>query len=307
MLSFRVISRVPAYRRRVIAIAAAAALGASVAVAASGADAAGASAAAGKPLYQNAHASPAARAADLAGRMTLTEQIGQMVQIQVGKLYGDCSGYNAGPLNATCAHQVLVTDGAGSILSGGGDLPGQGAYPNTPQTWADQINALEKYSIDNTRLHIPIVYGADVVHGENDVVGTTLFPQQIGLGASFDTPLVRQVQTSASQAAAATNVRWAFAPVADVDTNSRWGRYYEPFGEDPTLNGTLAAAAVDGLQSTGMVASSVKHFAGYGGAAAAWTARPPTSRCAPSPKTSCPPTRRRSRPGRCRSWSIPGR
>src|SRR5712691_3619312 len=250
MLSFKGFRPRRARRRATVAVAAAAALGASAIVAVTSASAAGAS----TPLYLNAHASPQARAADLAGRMTLAEQIGQMVQIQVGKLYGDCSGYNAGPLNATCEQQVLVTDGAGSILSGGGDVPGEGAFPNTPQTWADQINALEKYSIDNTRLHIPIIYGADVVHGHNDIVGTTLFPQQIGLGASFDPQLVTDVQDSASQAAAATNVRWAFAPVADVDTNSRWGRYYEPFGEDPTLNGTLAAAAVHGLQSSGIVA-----------------------------------------------------
>ena len=160
-------------------------------------------ASASPPLYANSHASPRARAADLAGRMTLAEQIGQMVQIQVGKIYGDCSGYNAGPLNDSCANQVLAVDGAGSILSGGGDLPGQGAFPNTPQTWADQVNALEKYSIDHTRLHIPIIYGADVVHGENDIVGTTLFPQQIGLGASFDPALVTDVQDSASRASAA--------------------------------------------------------------------------------------------------------
>jgi beta-glucosidase len=159
---------------------------------------------------------------------------------------------------------VLANDNVGSILSGGGDVPGEGYYPNTPQTWADQINALEKYSIDHTRLHIPIVYGADVVHGHNDVVNATLFPHQIGLGSSFDTTLVRQVQTSASRASAATNVRWAFAPVADVDTNTRWGRYYESFGEDPILDGTLAGSAVRGLQSTGIVAATVKHFAGYG-------------------------------------------
>lgn len=247
--------------RAVATVVAATALGASAVVALTGA--AGASSG---PLYLDSQASPQARASDLVGRMTLAEQIGQMVQIQVGTLYGNCSGYNAGALNLACAHQDLVTDGAGSVLSGGGDVPGEGQYANTPQTWAEQINALEKYSIDNTRLHIPIVYGADVVHGENDIVGTTLFPQQIGLGATFDPQLVTSVQDSASKASAATNVRWAFAPVADVDTNSRWGRYYEPFGEDPTLNGTLAAAAVNGLQSTGTVASTVKHFAGYGAA-----------------------------------------
>ncbi len=248
----------PRRRRRVIVSAGAVvALAAAVLVSAENADAAG-------PLYRDPHASPQARAADLANRMTVAEQIGQMVQIQVGKLYGDCGGYTPGPINAACEHQVLAVDGAGSILSGGGDVPGAGSLPNTPQTWAEQINALEKYSIDNTRLHIPIIYGADVVHGHNDVLGTTLFPHQIGLGSSFDPALVAAAQTSASNAAAATNVRWAFAPVADVDTNSRWGRYYESFGEDPVLDGTMAASAVTGLQSSGIVTATVKHFAGYG-------------------------------------------
>ena len=225
---------------------------------------AAAGSAASPALYLDRHASPAARAGDLVGRLSLDEQLGQLVQIQVGKLYGDCGGYTPGPLNPGCAQDVLAKDLAGSILSGGGDVPGAGYYPNTPQTWATQINALQKYAIQHSPHHIPIVYGADVVHGHNDVVGTTLFPQQIGLGASFDADLVRRVQVSAGRAAAATNVRWAFAPVADVDTNSRWGRYYESFGEDPTLDGTLAAAAVRGLQATGRVAATVKHFAGYG-------------------------------------------
>jgi beta-glucosidase len=231
---------------------------------AGGALASAASSSASTPLYENPHASPDARAADLVRHLSLDEQIGQMVQIQVGHLYGDCSGYNAGPLNASCAKQVLDTDAVGSILSGGGDVPGAGFYPNTPKTWATQINAMEKYAIDHSKHHIPIIYGADVVHGHNDVIGTTLFPQQIGLGSSFDPALVKSVQKSAGKASAATNVRWAFAPVADVDTNSRWGRYYESFGEDPVLDGAMAGAAVQGLQSAPTVASTVKHFAGYG-------------------------------------------
>jgi beta-glucosidase len=226
--------------------------------------AAASSSGAATPLYKSPQASPEARAADLVKHLSLSEQIGQMVQIQVGELYGNCSGYNAGPLNPQCAQQVMGNDLVGSILSGGGDVPGEGYYPNTPETWATQINALEKYAIDHTPHHIPIIYGADVVHGHNDIVGTTLFPHQIGLGSSFDPALVTSVQESAGQASAATNVRWAFAPVADVDTNSRWGRYYESFGEDPVLDGTLAGAAVTGLQTTGTVASTVKHFAGYG-------------------------------------------
>jgi len=216
-----------------------------------------ASSAASPALYLDSHASPSARAGDLVARLSLDEQLGQLVQIQVGKLYGDCGGYTPGPLNAGCAQDVLAKDLVGSILSGGGDVPGAGHFPNTPQTWATQINALQKYAIQNSPHHIPIVYGADVVHGHNDIVGTTLFPQEIGLGSTFDTDLVRRVQVSAGRAALATNVRWAFAPVADVATNSRWGRYYESFGEDPTLDGTLAAAAVRGLQATGKVAATV--------------------------------------------------
>jgi len=222
-----------------------------------------ASSAASPAVYLDRHAAPGARAADLAGRLSLDEQLGQLVQIQVGKLYGDCGGYTPGPLNAGCAQDVLAKDLVGSILSGGGDVPGAGHFPNTPQTWATQINTLQKYAIQHSPHHIPIVYGADVVHGHNDIVGTTLFPQQIGLGSSFDAGLVRKIQVSAGRAALATNVRWAFSPVADVDTNSRWGRYYESFGEDPTLDGTLAAASVRGLQANGRVAASVKHFAGY--------------------------------------------
>lgn len=241
-----------------------AAVGLAVAALAAGGLAGAAGSQASPSLYQDPNASPRSRALDLVSQMSLAEQIGQMVQIQVGHLYGDCSGYNPGPLNQSCEQQVLGADDVGSILSGGGDVPGEGYYPNTPKTWATQINAIERYAIANTPHHIPVIYGADVVHGHNDVVGTTLFPHEIGLGSTWDPALVRQVQASASHTAAATNVRWAFAPVADVDTNSRWGRYYESFGEDPHLDGAMSAAAVRGLQTSPKVAATVKHFAGYG-------------------------------------------
>src|SRR5690349_12904128 len=78
------------------------------------------------PLYQDRHAPASARAADLVKHLSLDEQLGQLVQIQVGKLYGDCGGYTPGPLNNGCAQDVLATDLAGSILSGGGDVPGAG-------------------------------------------------------------------------------------------------------------------------------------------------------------------------------------
>lgn len=222
----------------------------------------GSSAAASGPRYLNRHASPTARAADLVHRMTLDQQIGQMTQIEVDKIVGDCN-YGPGSLNQACAKKVLGDDAVGSILSGGGSPPTEDQAKNSPKDWANAINAIVKYSIKHNPLHIPVIYGADVVHGHSNVVGDTLFPQEIGFGASWDPGLVTAAQESAARAADATNVRWAFSPVSGVDTDTRWGRYYESFSEDTTLAGTLAAASVRGLQHSGSVAASVKHFAGY--------------------------------------------
>jgi beta-glucosidase len=226
----------------------------------------GSATAAGQPVYLDAHAATPARVADLLGRMTLAEKIGQMTQIEVGRIVGNCAD-GPGPFNQTCAQRVLGDDAVGSIISGGGTPPsGDITNADTPQDWANSVNGIVKYSIDHNPLHIPVIYGSDVVHGHNNVLGDTMFPAQIGMGATYDTPLERADQVSAGKAALATNVRWGFGPVADVDRDTRWGRYYESFGEDPTLTGAMESAGVTGLQSSGRVAASVKHFAGYGGA-----------------------------------------
>jgi beta-glucosidase len=219
-----------------------------------------------QPLYLNQQASNQARANDLVGRMTLAEKIGQMTQIEVSQIVGNCN-YGAGPLNPTCAQNVLGNLAVGSILSGGGSPPTEDINgADTPADWANAINSIQQYAIAHNPLHIPITYGADVVHGHSNVVGDTIFPAQIGMGASYDTNLEKQAEASAGAAAAATNVRWGFGPVADVDMDTRWGRYNESFGEDPTLDGAMEAAGVSGLQQNGQVAASVKHFASYGGA-----------------------------------------
>jgi beta-glucosidase len=222
--------------------------------------------AAGQPTYLNQHASVQARVHDLLGRMTLAQKIGQMTQIEVSRVVGNCQ-YGPGPLNQTCAQNVLGTDAVGSILSGGGSPPSEDINgADGPQDWATGINAVVKFSIDHNPLHIPVIYGADVVHGHNNVLGDTMFPEELGMGATYDTALEQATQASAGKAALATNVRWGFGPIADVDRDTRWGRYNESFGEDPTLTGGMEAAGVAGLQSSGQVAASVKHFAGYGGA-----------------------------------------
>jgi beta-glucosidase len=219
----------------------------------------GSSATAAPVAYTDAKAPVPARVADLLRQMTLEEKVGQMVQIRVGKLRGNCD-YDNGALVDSCMANVLVTNHAGSILSGGGD----GAFPdNSPKNWADLINGIQHYTLTHNRLKIPIIYGADGVHGHNDVAGATIFPHQIGLGATWDLALNRQLGVSTANAMVATGVNWNFAPVSDVSRDARWGRYYETYSEDPYLAGQLAASAVTGMQSSGQLTATAKHFAGY--------------------------------------------
>jgi len=216
----------------------------------------------GRPLYLDAGAPVDRRVDDLLRRMTPEEKVGQMVQIRVGKLRGDCDNAN-GPLVESCLKAVLVDAGAGSILSGGGDAP----VVNTARAWAEMNNDIQRYALEHNRLRIPVIYGADGVHGHNNLVAATIFPHQIGLGATWDPELQRRLGESTGRAMRATGVFWNFAPLSDIARDSRWGRFYETYSEDPTLTGALAAANVRGqqgpAQGTASLTATAKHFAGY--------------------------------------------
>ncbi|MDR6321414.1 beta-glucosidase [Actinoplanes couchii] len=146
----------------------------------------------------------------------------------------------------------------GSVLSGGGSAP----TPNTPQAWVDMINDLQRAALA-TPLKIPLIYGVDAVHGHNNVHGATVFPHNVGLGASRDPALVESVYRATAAELRATGIGWDFAPCLCVSRDERWGRAFESFGEDPALVTRLGGAAVDGLEKNGVVAT-VKHFAGDG-------------------------------------------
>jgi beta-glucosidase len=203
--------------------------------------------------YQDAALPAVSRADDLLGRMTLAEKVGQLAQVHVAKLTSD-----------SVLDEVFADEGVGSILSGGGELPGG---TNTPRAWAEGINRIQKAALDRSRLHIPILYGADAPHGLSPVLGSVIFPQQIGMGATRDPALVRQVAAVTARGASALGIRWIFGPVADVSRDLRWGRYYETYSEDPTLASSLVAATVRGLQGNSssqlVVAATAKHFIGY--------------------------------------------
>ena len=182
--------------------------------------------------------------------MTLKEKIGQMTQVDRQFLndISDISKY-----------------GFGSLLSGGGSTPAT----NEPKAWADMYDSYQREAL-KTRLQIPLIYGIDAVHGHNNVVGATIFPHNIGLGATRDAALVEAVARATALEVAATGMDWDFAPCLAVPDDYRWGRTYEGFSEDTDLVSQLGSAAVRGYQSTDIsnpqsVLACAKHFIGDGG------------------------------------------
>ena len=226
------------------------------------------------PAYQDSHQSIDARVSDLMGRMTLPEKIGQMDQIVVSKLRdttapadGNCTnkGGNADPLQPVCLQMVLIQNRTGSILSGGTDNPAD----NTGHGWAEQYNTIQRYAIQNSRLHIPIIYGVDAVHGFGHPFQATLFPQSIGMGATWDVGLAQAAGAATREQLVATGGNWDFAPVQDPARDTRWGRYYETWSEAPVLAAALGGANVRGMQGVSgdslRVAATVKHVLSEGG------------------------------------------
>ena len=200
---------------------------------------------AGLPLC----ASPATDADSLLAQMTLDEKIGQMVQVDSAALHD----------KADVKKYFL-----GSVLSGGGSDPAD----NSPATWKKFADSFQAQALE-TRLKIPLLYGIDAVHGNNNVLGAVIFPHHIGLGATHNAALVERAERVAAEEVAGTGIRWAFAPCIAVARDIRWGRTYESFGSSPELAGELGAAAVKGIQGDTLGKNSVlacaKHFAGDGG------------------------------------------
>jgi beta-glucosidase len=204
------------------------------------------------PIYENPRAPIPKRVADLLSRMTLAEKVGQMTQAERAAVAED---------------PAPITDLAlGSLLSGGGSVP----TPNTPQAWADMVDGFQRAALA-TRLHIPIIYGVDSVHGHGNLYGATVFPHNIGLGATRDPGLVEDVEHITADETRASGPQWAFAPCVCAARDDRWGRTYESFSEDPSLVIKMETA-IDGFQGDGgrdladrdRVLATAKHYAGDG-------------------------------------------
>ena len=177
---------------------------------------------------------------DLLGKMTLAEKLGQMTQIALN-----------GPPDGATPEEHARRGEVGSFLF---------------VKAAARINALQHEAVEHSRLHVPILFGFDVIHGFR-----TIYPVPIGLAASWDPSVPERAQAMAAKEASAVGINWTFAPMLDIARDPRWGRMMEGAGEDPYLGARMAEAQVRGFQGAKIgepehILACIKHFAGYGAA-----------------------------------------
>ena len=245
-------------------------LAATLAIAAASGTASAENPAIAHPVLWPAAASPAAFVdgqterliTRLIARMTLTEKVGQTIQADIGSITPD----------------ELRMNPIGALLAGGNSGPGGNDRASATQ-WVAAIRAYRDAAATWNHGHvaIPLLFGIDAVHGNNNIPGATIFPHNIGLGAAHDPGLVGRIAAATAQEVAAIGADWTFGPTLAVPRDIRWGRTYEGFGEEPDIVRSYAAPFTLGLQGTlvagqpigaGHVAGSAKHFLADGGTVA---------------------------------------
>jgi beta-glucosidase len=196
---------------------------------------------------------------DLIKRMTLEEKVGQMTQLAIGAIAaGQDQQIKVDPAKL---EKAIVQYGVGSILN----VADQAL---TVDHWHQIIGQIQEAATKRTRLGIPMIYGIDSIHGANYVQGATLFPQEIGMAATFNPELMKRAAEITAIETRVAGIPWSFSPVLDLGRNPLWPRFWETFGEDPYLAKVMGVAFVRGLEGTDVsssnaVASSLKHYMGY--------------------------------------------
>src|SRR3954462_14546953 len=185
--------------------------------------------------------------------MTLEQKIGQMTQADIRSITPDD------------VRRYYI----GSVLNGGGAWPAMNMH-SSADDWLRLSDQFYQASMStDMRIKVPVIWGIDAVHGNNNIYGATLFPHNIGLGAAHDPALLTRIGRATAEQVRATGMTWTFAPTLAVVQNPRWGRTYESYSSDPTLVRTYGEAMVRGLQgqlgtSTSVLATP-KHWLGDGG------------------------------------------
>ena len=199
------------------------------------------------------------RIADLLARMTLEEKIGQLVQADL----------------CCVTPEDVRTYNLGSILVGGNSGPNGNDLSPAPD-WLKAADEFYEASVDTTDggVGVPIVWGTDAIHGHSNIIGATIFPHNIGLGAARDTALIQKIGEVTAKEIRVTGQEWTFAPTVAVPQDFRWGRAYEGYSSDPELVASYVGAMVRGLQGPPTndnllagpyVIASTKHFLADGG------------------------------------------
>ncbi|XP_054799740.1 uncharacterized protein LOC129304119 isoform X3 [Prosopis cineraria] len=212
-------------------------------------------------LYKNSNEPIEARVQDLLSRMTLKEKIGQMTQIE----------------RRVATPSDIRDFSIGSILSCGGSGPSESENPKVSD-WADMVDGFQKSAL-GSRLGIPLIYGIDAVHGNNSISGATIYPHNVGLGATRDADLAERIGSATALEVRASGIHYVFAPCVAVCRDPRWGRCYESYSEDTEIVRKMSSI-VSGLQGhppqghqhgypfvggSNKVIACAKHFVGDGG------------------------------------------
>ena len=185
-----------------------------------------------------------AKVEGLLRKMTLDEKVGQLVQYSAGQPTGPGTG-------RTDYEDMIAKGEIGALFN---------------ISTAKEVNTYQRIAVEKSRLHIPIIFGLDVIHGFR-----TEFPIPLGLASTWDPALVEKAARVAAREASASGIRWTFSPMVDIARDGRWGRMAEGAGEDPFLGSAMAAAYVRGYQGTRLdatdsIAACAKHYVGYGAA-----------------------------------------
>src|ERR1700731_1853335 len=200
----------------------------------------------------------AAAVEKLLGQMTLKEKIGQMTQLEIGMVTDGMD--QSIRINSEKLHKAVAEYGVGSILN----VHDQAL---SVEKWHEIIRAIQEEA-KKTRLHVPVLYGIDTIHGPNYIVGSTLFPQPLAMAATWNPELMLRGSQIAAAETRKAGIPWGFAPVLDAGRQPLWPRLWETLGEDTYLATVMGVATVRGyegndLSAPASVSASLKHYVGY--------------------------------------------
>ncbi|MFI2742797.1 glycoside hydrolase family 3 N-terminal domain-containing protein [Zhouia sp. PK063] len=208
-----------------------------------------------------------AKVEELLSKMTLEEKVGQMTQITIDVITKGKDRYSSEEpiaLDIEKTKRALIDYHIGSVLNTAG------GKARTPQLWNTLIKGIQDVATKDTRLHIPVIYGVDEIHGATYTAGATMFPQEIAQGAARNPEMVRKAAEITAYETRACDIPWTFSPVLDLGMDPRFPRMWESFGEDPYLCSVMGVEAIKGYEGdhgnvadANHVASSLKHFLGY--------------------------------------------